>query len=147
VLRALFLLDAALAILFLLHSSDGFSSQSNVTLIGQLSVAASLCTIVASPKSWRHLVGGLALLALGMLYTGVLGPRVSLTNIALLQTVLAASLPSIPFTLLFLAFAAHLIPISHNFHPEILALAAFFAYSAYRRAPLAWNVFPIPTHP
>jgi hypothetical protein len=147
VLRALFLLDAALAILFLVHVPAGFSSQSTVTWVGQLSLAAGAGAIVASPKSWRHLVGGLALLALGTPYTGVLGPRVSLTTIALLQTVLAASLPSIPFTLLFLAFAAHLIPISHNFHPEIFALAAFFAYSSYSRVPIAWNALPIPSHP
>jgi uncharacterized membrane protein HdeD (DUF308 family) len=88
--------DAVLSVIYFMHDT-GFNTMNPVLLIGKLAVAAGAFTIAAgiwrstTGKCWTLVLNGLALGALGLLFNGIFGFRISLRTIALLMVVIAAS--------------------------------------------------------
>lgn len=81
----------------------GFHAMRDVFLMGRIALAAGACTIVAAlwgsrkGSAWFLALNGLALIALGLLLSGIAGSRISLLPIALLVAVMAITLGIVEF--------------------------------------------------
>ena len=98
-------LDTALSVLYsIMQDSDGsltfrkYALKGTIVLIGRLALVAAVCTIAAGlwrsakGKCWLLVLNGLALGALGLIFNGVFGFRISFLTIALLVVVMAISM-------------------------------------------------------
>ncbi len=79
------------------HAEQGFTVKSMVMFLGQLTLAAGACTIVAGlwrstkGRCWILVLNGFALSTLGLIFIGGFGFRISFRTIALLLAVIAMS--------------------------------------------------------
>ncbi len=135
-----------------------------IALMGKLLLAAGACTIAAgiwrsaTGKCWLLVANGLALGALGVLFTGVFGHKISLRTIALLITVTAMSIGtlelvtagilrrqqhvaygwllgvagavSLSFALAFFALGFHWINVAPESHSDIIWIGSYFGFTA-----------------
>lgn len=91
-------LDAIISVIYFNHAGHGFRARGAVVQMGMLALAAGACTIAAGiwssrkGKSWLLVLNGLACGALGLLFIGAFGARVSFRTIALLIVVMAMSI-------------------------------------------------------
>lgn len=96
-------LEAVISVVYLMmqggeESIAGLSWQGAVRLVGQLSLAAGVCTIVvglwnsAKGKCWPLVLNGGALIALGVIQYGLTAYRISILTIAGLAVLMALSL-------------------------------------------------------
>jgi|SRR5579872_3409150 len=75
-----------------------YGLKSTVVLLGELALAAGVCTIAAAMwrskqgKSWLLALNGLALTALGLILNGIFGFGISFRTIAVLVVVMATSI-------------------------------------------------------
>ncbi len=156
--------DAILSVLYFDHSTQGVASISTLVTIGRLSLAAGACTIAAgfwksgNGRCWPAVLNGLALGALGLVFNGILGFRISLRTIALLIVVTAISMgivelvtagtlrrerqvsgewflrfagvASFGFALAFFTLGFRWIEIAPGTHQDIFWLGSYFAFSA-----------------
>lgn len=157
-------LEAILAFINFGHSANGFHSMRDVIFAGRVMLAAGACMIVVGAwgarkgGSWFLALNGFALIALGLLFNGVAGFRISLRTIALLMIVMAVSLGlvqlaaaktmrhlhrladgrllalagvvSVAFAVPFVALGFHWIRIEPGSFPELLWFGSFFSFSA-----------------
>jgi uncharacterized membrane protein HdeD (DUF308 family) len=141
-----------------------YALKSTVVLLGKLALAAGACTIAAGlwrstlGKSWFLVLNGLALGALGLIFNGIFGFRISLRTIALLMVVMAMSIgifelviaralrrqrhvadewllglagaASVGFALAFLAFGFHWIELEPRSHADFLWFGSYFGFNA-----------------
>ncbi|HEX4810054.1 MAG TPA: hypothetical protein VH325_14040 [Bryobacteraceae bacterium] len=79
--------------------------KSTMLFLGEVALAAGVCTIVAGlwrstqGKSWLLVLNGLALTALGLTLNGIFGFRISLRTIALMIILMAISIGSFNFVI------------------------------------------------
>ena len=91
-------LDAIISIIYFNHAGNGFVLKSTIVFLGKLTLAAGACTIAASlwnfrkSKSWLLVLNGLALVALGLIASGIFGSRISFRTVALLIILMAMSI-------------------------------------------------------
>jgi uncharacterized membrane protein HdeD (DUF308 family) len=161
-------LEAMISVVYLImQDPDGsltlrtHALQSTVVLLGKLAVAAGACAIAAgiwrSTKNicWLLVLNGAALGALGLIFNGILGPRVSFRTIVELLVVVAMSMgilelatarnlrsvsdkwilglagaASIGFALVFLALGLDWIKPEPRTHSDILWVGSYFGFSA-----------------
>ena len=135
-----------------------------VVFLGKVALAAGACTIAAGiwrsaqGKSWILVLNGLALIALGLIFNGIFGSRISFRTIALLLVVMAMSIgifewvikralrrqryvadawflglagaASVGFALAFFAFAFGWIKLGPGPHADFLWFGSYFGFSA-----------------
>lgn len=152
---------------------SGFHSMRDVFLAGRLTMTAGVCTVAAAlwgarrAKSWLLALSGLALIALGTLLSGVLGPRIGLRAIALLILVMAlalgltqleaaramwrlhhvasgwlvaaAGIVLIGLALPLVAWGFRWVAVAPGASPEILWMSLYFGFSAICMLALALN--------
>lgn len=162
-------LEALIAVIyFVMHNSQGAVTFHawNVTVLflGRLTLAAGVCVTAAGvwslskSKSWLLVVNGLALSALGVIYSFFVGYRISFRTIALLIILMAisaaipelqtarslwlqrhgadggllalAGVASIGFALVFLLLGFGVIKVEPGSHLDLLWLGSYFAFSA-----------------
>lgn len=160
-------LEAVIAILyFALQKANGplHAWNDTVMYLGRLTLAAGFCLIVAGlwrstkGKSWFLVINGLALSALGVIYTFFVGHRISFRTIALLIVLMAVSaaipevatarafrrqhhsvdgwllalagIASVGFALVFVALGFGLIAIAPGSRIDLLWLGFYFGFSA-----------------
>ncbi|HLI29609.1 MAG TPA: hypothetical protein VKV79_00745 [Terriglobia bacterium] len=144
------LLEAAISVVYFGHVGSGFVLRSSVLFLGKLTLAAAICAIAAglwrfaNRRAWLLVLNGLALAALGLMFNGAFGFKISFRTIALVMIVMAASISiletarhriasvaSTAFAVAFLVFALGWIKLSPTWPGEtLLLLGAFFAFSA-----------------
>jgi uncharacterized membrane protein len=153
-------LDAMLFVIyFVMQDQDGpvtfHALKGTIALLGKLTLAAGVCTIAAARgKCWPLVLNGLALIALGVIYTYLTGFRISLRTISLLIIVMAMSLAilewrlrhalagvaSVGFALVFSALGFHWIKLELGSHLDLLWLGAYFGFSAICMLVLAFRL-------
>ncbi len=135
-----------------------------VVFLGKVALAAGACTIAAGiwrsaqGKSWILVLNGLALGALGAIFDGIFGSRISFRTIALLLVIIAMSIgifdwviaralrrqryvadewflglagaASVGFALVFFAFAFGWIKLGPGQHADFLWFGSYFGFSA-----------------
>ncbi len=80
------------------HAGQGFAWKSAILFLGKLTLAAGVCAITAgilrSAKAeyWLLVLNGLALVMLGLIFTGIFGSTIRFRTVALLIIVMAMSL-------------------------------------------------------
>jgi uncharacterized membrane protein HdeD (DUF308 family) len=90
-------LDALMAVIYFDHADHGFHAVKNIVLLGRIALAAGACTIAAgfwisaNRKSWLLVVNGLAVAALGLIFNGIAGFKISFSTIAFLIILMAIS--------------------------------------------------------
>ncbi|MDQ2840889.1 MAG: hypothetical protein M3Y72_07615 [Acidobacteriota bacterium] len=90
-------IEANISVVYLLKQGTGFHALSTIVFTGRLAVAAGACAIVAglwrsaNGKCWLLALHGLALGALGLIFNGIAGFRISLRTVALLMVLMAMS--------------------------------------------------------
>ena len=95
-------LDAILSVVYFIDD-PGFHAWASIAFLGELALAAGACTIAAGiwrsakGKCWLLVLNGLALGALGLLFTGIFGSRIGLRTIAMLLVVMALSIGVLEF--------------------------------------------------
>jgi uncharacterized membrane protein HdeD (DUF308 family) len=158
------LLYASMSIIFFEHAGNGFHSMRDVVLTGRIAVAAGACAVAAGlwnggkGRSWLAVLNGVALVALGLILNGIIGPRIGLRTIALLVIVMAISIGileliagrtlrglrrvtdgwfltvagvlSVAFAVPFLALGFHFIRLGPGSIAHIAWFASFYAFSA-----------------
>ena len=141
-----------------------YALQSTVVFLGKLALAAGACTIGAGiwrstqGKSWLLVLNGLALVALGLIFNGFFGFRISFRAVALLLVIIAMSIgifewviaralrrqrhvadewflglagaASVGFALAFFAFAFGWIKLEPRPHADFLWFGSYFGFSA-----------------
>ncbi|MFZ0589335.1 MAG: hypothetical protein WAM39_02515 [Bryobacteraceae bacterium] len=91
-------LDAIISIVYFDHAGHGFHSSKDILFLGRVSVAAGICAIAAAMwrsdkgKCWLLALNGLALGALGLIFNGIAGSRISFRTVALLILLMAISI-------------------------------------------------------
>jgi len=165
-------LDAMLFVIyFVMQDQDGpvtfHAWRGTIALLGKLTLAAGVCTIAAGiwrsakGKCWPLVLNGLALTALGVIYTYLMRFRISLRTIALLIIVMAVSLAilewrlrhvadgwffalagvaSVGFALAFFALGFHWIKLELGSHLDLLWLGSYFGFSAICMLVLAFRL-------
>jgi hypothetical protein len=173
-------LDAIVAAIFLvMQQTDGpltfHARKSAVALLGEVTMAAGVCAVVAglwrstTGKCWLLILNGLALFALGLIYYRFVRFGVSFLTIALLIIVMAMSIgvlefliarslqyrwllelagvASVGFALVFLALGFRWIGIEPGSHTDLVWLGAYFGFSAICMLGLAlWLHGPLTLH-
>jgi hypothetical protein len=134
-------LEAVISITFLTHST---------ALLGVLTLAAAACALAAgfwrasTGKSWLLVLNGLALGALGVIFTSLFRYRVSFRTVALLLGVMAltsgllalqwsrrlAGAASLSFALALFGLALRWIPLGSAGRPDLIWLGGYFGLSA-----------------
>jgi uncharacterized membrane protein HdeD (DUF308 family) len=141
-----------------------YALQSTVVFLGNLALAAGACTIAAGiwrstqGKSWLLVLNGLALIALGLIFNGIFGFRISFRTVALLLVIIAMSIgifewviaralrrqrhvadesflglagaASVGFALAFFALAFGWIKLEPRPHADFLWFGSYFGFSA-----------------
>jgi uncharacterized membrane protein HdeD (DUF308 family) len=159
-------LDAIMSIIYFNHAGHGFHAMKDVAFLGKVTLAAGACTIAvgiwrsAKGKCWLLVLNGLALGALGLIFNGIFGFKISFRSVALLIILMAmsfailelvtartlrrqrhvvdgwflglAGVASVGFALAFLALVFGVIQLEGRpFHPSVfLWLCSYFGFSA-----------------
>ena len=164
-------LDAIFSVVYLVtQAPDGsltvrkYAVHGTIVFLGKLALAAGACTIAAGiwrsaqGKSWILVLNGLALVALGLIFNGIFGFRISFRAVALLLVIIAMSIgifewviaralrrqrhvadewflglagaASVGFALAFLAFAFGWIKLEPRPHADFLWFGSYFGFSA-----------------
>jgi len=157
-------LDAMVSVIyFIMQDQDGpvtfHAWKGTIALLGKLTLAAGVCTIAAGVwqsakgKCWPLVLNGLALTALGVIYTYLTRFRISLLTIALLIILMAVSLGilelvmarwlrrerwvfgmaavvSVGFTVAFVALGFHWIKLELGSHLDLVLLGAYFGFTS-----------------
>ena len=157
-------LEVVMSVVYLDHSVHGIASNTPLVTIGRLSVAAGVCTVAAAlwnsatRRRWLLVLNGLALNALGLIFNGISGFRISLRTIALLIVFMAISMgifelltarilrrqhhvfgewflklagvASLGFALAFFALVFRWIEIEPGTHPDLFWFGSYFGFSA-----------------
>jgi uncharacterized membrane protein HdeD (DUF308 family) len=157
-------LDAIMSIIYFNHAGHGFHGMKDIVFLGKLALAAGACTIAAGVwrsakrKCWLLVLNGLALVALGLIFNGVFGFRISFRTVALLIILMATSIgifelvtarilrrqrhvadgwflglagvASVGFALAFLALGFRWIKIEPGSLSDLLWLGSYFGFSA-----------------
>jgi hypothetical protein len=82
-----------------------YAVQSTIVFLGRVALAAGVASVVAGVwrsaegKCWALVLNGLAFVALGVIFTGAFGPRISLRTIALLVSAMALSIGILEFAI------------------------------------------------
>jgi uncharacterized membrane protein HdeD (DUF308 family) len=82
-----------------------YAVQRTIVFLGLVALAAGVAAIVAGVwrytegKCWPLVLNGLAFVALGVIFTGAFGPRISLRTIALLVSAMALSIGILEFAI------------------------------------------------
>jgi len=146
-------LDAMVSVVYFNHVGHGFHGLKAVVFLGEVTLAAGVCTIAAgiwssrNRKSWLLMLNGLACSALGLILTFWKGP-LAFNTIALLIVVMAisfgiyelatartlrrlAGVVSVGFALVFLAFIFRWIELEPGSPGQtLLWLGSYFGFSA-----------------
>jgi uncharacterized membrane protein HdeD (DUF308 family) len=167
-------LDAIISVIYFNHAQHGFHAFRDVVFLGELTLAAGVCTIAAGiwtsrwGESWLLILNGLALGALGLIFSGLFGHRIQFRTIALLLGVIAISIAiaqllaarslgslhhladewffgvagaaSIGFGFVFFAYAFRSIKLEPGTHSDLLWFGCYFAFSAICMLGLALRV-------
>lgn len=157
-------LDAIISVVCFNHARNGFHVLRDITSLGKVALVAGACSIAvgiwrsATGKCWLLVLNGLALAALGLLFNGIAGFRISFRTIALLIILMAmsvailelliartlrrqrriadgwfldlAAVASVGFALAFLALGFRWIKPLPGSLSTLLWLGAYFAFSA-----------------
>jgi len=169
-------LDAIISVIFLImQDTDGpltfHAWKGTVVFLGKLALAAGACTIAAGiwrstkGKCWLLVLNGLALSALGLIFTNLTHYRISFRTVALLLVVMAMSIgilelatartlrrqrhvadewflglagaASVGFALAFFALGFRWIKLEPGSHSDILWIGSYFGFSAICKLGLA----------
>ena len=146
-------LDAIVSVVYFNHAGDGFHAMKTVVLLGEITLAAGVCTVAAgiwnsrNGNSWLLALNGLACSALGSIMAFWRGP-IAFRTIALLIVVMAlsagvyelttarmlrrlAGVVSVGFALVFLAFVFRWIALEPGSPGQtLLWLGSYFGFSA-----------------
>jgi uncharacterized membrane protein HdeD (DUF308 family) len=157
-------LDAIMSIIYFNHAGHGFHAMKDVAFLGKVTLAAGACTIAvgiwrsAKGKCWLLVLNGLALGALGLIFNGIFGFKISFRSVALLIILMAmsfailelvtartlrrqrhvvdgwflglAGVASVGFALAFLALGFRWIKIEPGSLSDLLWLGSYFGFSA-----------------
>jgi uncharacterized membrane protein HdeD (DUF308 family) len=141
-----------------------YAVQSTLVFLGQVALAAGVGAIVAgmwrstTGKCWPLVLNGLAFVALGVIFAGVFGPRISLRTIALLVIAMAlgigllelaiartmrrhrrvvdgwllglAGVVSFAFAMWFIALVFGLIRLGPESHSDFVWFGSYFGFTA-----------------
>ena len=89
---------AVTSVIYFSYTEHGFILKAPVIFLGKLALAAGACTIAAGiwrsakGKCWLLMLNGLALGALGLIFNGIFGFKISFRTVALLLAVMAGSI-------------------------------------------------------
>jgi len=156
--------DAIISFIYLGKLSTGFVSFAAVAFVGKLTVAAGVCAIAggvwrsAQGKCWPLVLHGLALVAMGLIFSGVFGTKTKFLTIALLIMLAAISIgilaitaartlrrerhvmnawlldvvgaASVGFALAFYVLGFQWIKLGPGSHTDLIWLGAYFGFSA-----------------
>lgn len=157
-------LYASMSVIYFEHAANGFHSMRDVVLFGRIAIVAGACAIAAAlwrsikGRSWSLALNGVALVALGLILNGIIGPRISLRTIALFVILMAISIGvlelatartlrsirhaadgwflaaagavSVAFAISFLALGFHFIRLGPGSLADIPWFASFYGFSA-----------------
>ena len=153
-------LDAAIAAIYFVMNGPLSSHSWNgaVTLVGELAMAAGMCSVAAgiwrsaNGRCWLLVLNGLALCAFGVIAYGLVRFPISFLTVAALIIVMAVSLAvleltiarglrrewfsrvagvvAVGFAAAFLALGARWIGIAPGSHADLVWMGAYFAFSA-----------------
>ena len=91
-------LDAIISVLYFQHVDAGFRAWRDVVFLGRFTLAAGILTIAAGVSRsgkgncWLLVLHGFALSALGVLFSGLAGNKISFRTVALLVMLMAVSI-------------------------------------------------------
>jgi uncharacterized membrane protein HdeD (DUF308 family) len=91
------LLDGVISIIYFNHAGHGFHAMRDVFLLGRITIAAGVCTIMAGVwrgdrrQWWAVALSGVALSMLGLLLDGFFGLKIRFRTVAFLIIVTAVS--------------------------------------------------------
>jgi uncharacterized membrane protein HdeD (DUF308 family) len=156
--------EAVISIVYFNHAGHGFHALKDIVFVGRLSMAGGACTIAAGfwrpakGKCWLLVLNGLALVAVGLIFNGIIGFRISLRTIALLIIMMAmsvgilelvtartiwrerhvadgwflglAGVVSVGFALAFFALGFHWIKLGPGSVADLLWFGSYFGFSA-----------------
>lgn len=155
-------LDAIISVIYFNHAGHGFALKGTVVFLGKLTLTAGACTIAAGiwrsakGKCWLLVLNGLALGALGLIFSGIFGFKISFRTVVLLIILMAMSIgifelatartlrhhvpdkwflslagaASVGFAAAFFALGFRWIRIEPGSHSDLLWLGAYFGFSA-----------------
>jgi hypothetical protein len=157
-------LDVIISVIYFNHAGNGFHASKDVIFLGELTIAVGACTIVAgvwrpaTGSCWLLVLNGLALVALGLIFSTLFGSRIRFRTVAMLIILMAMSMAllelaamrnlwrrrdvvdgwllaiagagSLGFAVAFFALGFGWVKIQPGSFPDLLWLGSYFAFSA-----------------
>ncbi|HZS54970.1 MAG TPA: hypothetical protein VFA65_11240 [Bryobacteraceae bacterium] len=157
-------LEGVISVIYFNHSGNGFHRLRDMIFLGNITLAAGVCTVAAgvwrpaNDNRWLVVLNGLALGALGLIFDGIIGFRISFRTVAFLIILAAlsigifelitaqvirrrrhpadgwildlAGIVSVAFALVFFALGLGWIKVVPGSFLDVLWLGSYFGFSA-----------------